>query len=136
VIFKTSTKVFLLLFEGTFTSFFKDKVAKQLESMFFLPFLLDNRRIRIWIHISDQWIRILEAQKHMDSTDPDPLLWTNEKAFRSASQSSVTHPIWQKFQETFFVISVSACVSLFSNFNQESVTDLALGHQNLPFSHM
>ncbi len=31
--------------------------------MFFLLFLLDNRRIRI---------RIREAQKHMDPTDPDP----------------------------------------------------------------
>jgi hypothetical protein len=40
--------------------------------MFFLLFLLNDRRIRI--HISDQWIRmrILEAKKHMDHTDPDP----------------------------------------------------------------
>ncbi len=40
--------------------------------MFFLLFLLDDRRIRIRIHISDQWIRIREAQKHMDPTDQDP----------------------------------------------------------------
>jgi|LakMenEpi03Aug12_release.lakeMendotaPanAssembly.Ray.scaffolds.fasta_scaffold4517472_1 hypothetical protein len=38
---------FLLLFEGTFTSFFK--VKKQKESMFFLLFLLDDRKIRIRI---------------------------------------------------------------------------------------
>ncbi len=37
--------------------------------MFFLLFLLDVRRIRIRIRISDQLIRIREAQKH---TDPDP----------------------------------------------------------------
>jgi hypothetical protein len=38
--------------------------------MFFLVFLLDDRRIRI--RISDLWGRIREAQKHMDPTDPDP----------------------------------------------------------------
>jgi hypothetical protein len=37
----------------------------------FLLFLLDDGRIRIRIHISDEWIRIREAQKHMDPTDPD-----------------------------------------------------------------
>jgi hypothetical protein len=26
------------------------------------------------IRISDQWIRIQEAQKHLDSTGPDPVL--------------------------------------------------------------
>jgi hypothetical protein len=40
-----------LLFEGTFTSFFKDKkakeVTKQQESRFFLLFLLGDRNIRI-----------------------------------------------------------------------------------------
>ncbi len=34
--------------------------------MFFLLFLLDDRRIQIWIR---------EAQKHMDPTDPDPQYW-------------------------------------------------------------
>jgi hypothetical protein len=34
--------------------------TKQWESMFFLLFLLDDRRIRI--RISDQWIRIRDAQ--------------------------------------------------------------------------
>jgi hypothetical protein len=39
--------------------------------MFFLQSLLDDRRIRI--SISDLWIRmrIREAQKHMDPTDPE-----------------------------------------------------------------
>ncbi len=38
-------------------------------------FLLDDRRIRI--RISDKWIRIREAQKHMDPPpmDPDPQHW-------------------------------------------------------------
>jgi hypothetical protein len=45
--------------------------------MFFLLFLHDDRRIWIWIriHTSDQWIRILEAQKHVDPVDPDPEHW-------------------------------------------------------------
>ncbi len=34
--------------------------------MFVLFFLLDDRRIRV---------RIREAQKHMDPTDPDPQHW-------------------------------------------------------------
>ncbi len=65
VIFKTSKnftkkKVFcLLLFEGTFTSFLKDKKAHRSHKTeginFFLLCLLDDRRIRI-----------REIQKHMD----------------------------------------------------------------------
>jgi hypothetical protein len=47
----------LLLFKGVLTSFFKDKshkeVTKQVESMFFLLFLLCDRRNRSRIHISD-----------------------------------------------------------------------------------
>ncbi len=39
----------------------KSQVTKQKESMFFLLFFLDDRRI---------WIR--KVQKHMDPTDPDP----------------------------------------------------------------
>jgi hypothetical protein len=35
-----------------------------------LLFLLDDRKIRI--HLSDYWIRIREALKYMDPTDPDP----------------------------------------------------------------
>jgi hypothetical protein len=62
----------LLLFEGTFTSFFNDKKSKRsnetVRIKVFLLFLLDNRRIRIQ-----------EAQKHTDPTDldsdPDPQLW-------------------------------------------------------------
>ncbi len=50
---KTNLKKFfcLLLFEGTFTSCFKDKKSKRshntVESRFFLLFLLDEKRIRI-----------------------------------------------------------------------------------------
>jgi hypothetical protein len=59
---------FFLLFEATFTSFYKDKVKE----MVVLRFLHYNRRIqiqsRIRIHTSDRWIRIREA-KHVD---PDP----------------------------------------------------------------
>ncbi len=45
--------------------------------MFFLLFLLDDRRIRI--HTSDLYIRIRiqEPNKHMDPTDPDPQHWCN-----------------------------------------------------------
>ncbi len=56
---KTILKKFfcLLLFEGTFTSFFKEKKAKRSHEtvgiQVFLPFLLDDRRI--WIQI---WSRI------------------------------------------------------------------------------
>ncbi len=39
---------------------------------FLLLFLLDDRRIRILIHTSDERIRIHEAQIHTCPTDPDP----------------------------------------------------------------
>jgi hypothetical protein len=62
-----------LLFEGTYTSFSKDKKsqknAKQQESRFSLLFLFDDRRIR-------NWIRIWEAQKHTDPKDPDQQHYT------------------------------------------------------------
>jgi hypothetical protein len=32
----------------------------------------DDRRIRIQIHSADFWIRIQEAQKHVDPVDQDP----------------------------------------------------------------
>jgi hypothetical protein len=55
----------LFLFEGTFTSLFKDKnqkeVTKQYKSRFFLVFLLNDKRIRMQ-----------EAQKHVDPVDSDP----------------------------------------------------------------
>ncbi len=58
----------LLLFEGTFTSFIKDKKSKRshkkVKARFFSLFLLDDRRIRI-----------REAQKHVDPVDPDPGHW-------------------------------------------------------------
>ncbi len=51
----------------TFISFFKDKKSKRSHKTVgikvFFTFLLDDRRIRI---------RIQEAQKHKDPTDPDP----------------------------------------------------------------
>ncbi len=54
--------------------FSKIKVIKKSQSsrnqFFFLHFLLDDRRIRSRISISDWWIRM--AKKHMDPTDPDP----------------------------------------------------------------
>ncbi len=70
----------LLLFEGTFTSVFKDKKSKRSHKTlgiirFFLLFLLADRRIRIWIR---------EAQKHVDlvdpDSDPDPEHWFLETA--------------------------------------------------------
>ncbi len=69
-------KVFcLLLLEGTFASFFKDKKSKRSHYSvgFFLLFVLDDRiNIQIRIHTSDLWIRIRiqEAQKHTDPMDP------------------------------------------------------------------
>jgi hypothetical protein len=64
----------LLLFEGTFTSFFKDKKSKRshktVEIKVFFTIFYD-RRIRI--RTSDQLIRIQEAQKHVDpDSDLDP----------------------------------------------------------------
>jgi hypothetical protein len=32
-------------------------------------------RIQIWIHTSDLWSRIREAQKHVDPVDPDRQQW-------------------------------------------------------------
>ncbi len=37
---------------------------------YYFCLMFDGRRIRI--HISDQWIRIREAQKHVDPVNPDP----------------------------------------------------------------
>jgi hypothetical protein len=67
--FKTATKKFaykvfcLIRFEGTFTSFFKDKkvIKKSVGSRFFLLFLLDDRRIRI--RLSYLWLQILGRAK-------------------------------------------------------------------------
>ncbi len=72
----------LILFEGTFTSYLKIKRHKEVTKStvginVFLLFLLDDRRIRT--RISDKWIRmrIREAPKNMDPTDPgsDPQHW-------------------------------------------------------------
>jgi hypothetical protein len=66
---------------------FKDKVKKKSHSSrnqgFSNFFLLGDRRIqiRIRIHTSDWWIRIQEAQKHVD---PDPQhCFKDNKSFRS-----------------------------------------------------
>jgi hypothetical protein len=61
----------ILLFEGTFTSFFKNKTSKRSHKtieikVFFFLCLLNDRRIRFWIQ---------EAQKHVDPVDPDPQHW-------------------------------------------------------------
>jgi hypothetical protein len=65
--------------------------------MFFIIFLLDDRRIRI--RISDlwiQWIRIREVHKHNDPTDPDQqhclLNWERRSNFfiLSGCRTSVT----------------------------------------------
>ncbi len=62
----------LLLFEGVYIIFQRQKVKKShkiVEMKVFLLFLHGGRRIRI--HTFDKWIRIWirEAQKH---SDPDP----------------------------------------------------------------
>jgi hypothetical protein len=46
--------------------------------MFFLLFLLDVRRIRIRICISDQWTGIRETKKHLDPTAPDRQHWLRQ----------------------------------------------------------
>ncbi len=70
---KNSKFFSLLLFEGTLTSFFKDKKSlishKTVEIKVFLLFLLDGRRTRI--RSSDKRIWIREAQKLNDPTDPE-----------------------------------------------------------------
>ncbi len=71
-------KVFLLFtFEGTLTSFFKDKKSKRSHKTVgikvFLLFWLEDRRIRIRTRaLTHERIRIQEAQEHMDPADPDP----------------------------------------------------------------
>jgi hypothetical protein len=62
------TKFFCtLLFEGTFTSFFKRKKSKRshktVEIKVFLTFCTNDRRIQI---------RIQEAQKHVEPVDSEP----------------------------------------------------------------
>jgi hypothetical protein len=52
----------ILLFEGTFISFFKDKKSKRSHKTVEIKVLLNDRRIRI---------RIQEDQKHVDPVDPD-----------------------------------------------------------------
>jgi hypothetical protein len=58
--------------------------------MFFLLFLLNDRRIRIRNRISDTCIWIREAQKHMD---PDPQQWClhSKKDSRQSSRERCQH---------------------------------------------
>ncbi len=60
------------------------EVTKQQESRFFLLFLLDDRRIRIW-----------EAQKHVDPVDPEHWSKVGFK-FGSGTFISDLNPIWLK----------------------------------------
>jgi hypothetical protein len=53
----------IVLFEGTFTSFFKDKKSKRSHK---------TVEIKVFLTINDGRIRIHEAQNHVDSVDPDP----------------------------------------------------------------
>jgi hypothetical protein len=51
------------------------KDVKNSRNQGFLTILLDNRRTRISISDERIMIRIQEAQKHTDPTDPDPQHW-------------------------------------------------------------
>jgi hypothetical protein len=67
-----------------FTSFFKDKKSKRSHKKVgikvFLLFFLADRKIRIRIHNFDYWVRIREAEKHVDPVDPDPEHWCPHSA--------------------------------------------------------
>jgi hypothetical protein len=70
---------FLCLFLFELTSFFKDKKSQRspetVEIKVFLHFLRVYIRIRIRTNILRIQMRVQEAQKHMDNTDPDPEHW-------------------------------------------------------------
>ncbi len=66
-------KLFLKKFLLVTFSKIKSQKSHKTVGTFFLIFFLDDRRIRI--HTSDKWIRIQEAQKHTDPTNPDPQHW-------------------------------------------------------------
>jgi hypothetical protein len=51
----------ILNFEGTFTSFFKDKKSKRSQIV----------EIKVFFYYIGLMIRIQEAQKHVDPVDPD-----------------------------------------------------------------
>ncbi len=87
----------LLLFEGTFTSFLKIKSPKKSQNMGIKVFslvLLDDRRIRIRVHTSEQWIRIRETQKHVDPVDPDPEHWLLESPGAAAACRAQSGAYW------------------------------------------
>jgi hypothetical protein len=79
--FKTPTKnyrYYILKVPYIYIIFLRQKVIKSHTTVgikvFFLLFLPEDRRSRIWIRTSDYQyqIRIQETHKHMDPTDPDP----------------------------------------------------------------
>jgi hypothetical protein len=105
----------LFLFEGTgtFTSFFKEnwslkEVTNQKKSWFFLIFLLVDGRFWIWSLLRSRirtnklriWMRIQEAQKHMDSVDPD---WDQEHWFLQFFVSKFTKNLTQSFSLLFWI---------------------------------
>jgi hypothetical protein len=65
----------LLLFEGTFTSFFKDKKSKRshktLGIKVFLLYLLDDRRIRMRIYRILMFLGLPDPDPPVRSMDPD-----------------------------------------------------------------
>jgi hypothetical protein len=93
--------------------------------MFFLLFLHDDRRIRIQIrsriliriHTPDKgiWIRIREAQKHVDPVDPDPDLQHCFRVLQRYSTSSFIEP-WPPFMKYVQWNSVTPCII----YNKES----------------
>ncbi len=76
------------------------EVTKQ-ESRFFLLFLVAVRRIRIRIriHTSDYWIRIREAQKHVNPVDPDPDSDPNP-------EHCLKYPMVDRGSRAFFIFDV------------------------------
>ncbi len=91
----------ILLFEVLLHHFSKKKsqkeVTKQSKSRFFLLFLLSDRRIRSRIHTSDYWIRIQEAQKHVDpDSDPQHCLKPSDEITKSAP-IIISSKAWSKF---------------------------------------
>jgi hypothetical protein len=66
------------------------EVTRQYKTRFFLLFLHNDRRIRIRIHSSDKWIRIQEAQKHVDP-ESDPIRNTAYNKFARCSEPASLH---------------------------------------------
>jgi hypothetical protein len=70
----------ILLFEGTFTSFFKDKRSRRShKTVEILLFLLNDRRIRI-----------KEDRKHVDPVDPHPHHWQKRITSKDIGNPGIT----------------------------------------------